>query len=129
MYTWGSGIDFALGHDDQQDVFTPKLVAMLEVEACTSVAAGGCHSAAVSMGGRLFTWGRGFIGQLGAGNDVAAEGEYCHPLPVNIAVTSSSDGAELAVCVACGTCHTVVLTTLAGDELGLGLPPRSSSRW
>lgn len=117
VYTWGSGIDYALGHDAQDDVFTPKLVAMLEVETCTSVGAGGCHSAAVSMSGRLYTWGRGFIGQLGAGNDVNdPEGEYCHPLPVQIQVTSNADGAEFAVNVSCGSCHTVVQTTLAGDE-------------
>ena len=49
VYSWGSGIDFALGHGSNDDVLTPKLVAMLEADPCVCVAAGGCHSAAVSV--------------------------------------------------------------------------------
>ena len=58
VYSWGSGIDFALGHGSNDDVLTPKLVAMLEADPCVCVAAGGCHSAAVSVLLFCFWWPR-----------------------------------------------------------------------
>ena len=76
VYTWGSGVDWALGHGSQDDVLTPKLVAMIEADPCLCVAAGGCRAAAISNTGRLYTWGRGFIGQLGLGHRLEDDVEH-----------------------------------------------------
>ena len=117
VYTWGSGLDWALGHGTQDDVLTPKMVAMIEADPCINVAAGGCHSAATSKSGRLYTWGRGFIGQLGLGHRIEEDGEHFSKLPQSVEFAKDNDGAELAQRVACGHCHTVLQTGLAGDEV------------
>jgi alpha-tubulin suppressor-like RCC1 family protein len=117
VYSWGSGIDWALGHGSQEDVLTPKLVAMIEADPCVCVAAGGCHSAATSKSGRLYTWGRGFIGQLGVGHRLEEDVEHVLELPARVKFLQKDDGAELAQRIACGHCHTVLQTGLAGDEV------------
>ena len=117
VYSWGSGIDWTLGHGSQDDVLTPKLVAMIEADPCICVDAGGCHSAAVSASGRLYTWGRGFIGQLGVGHRLEDDVEHILELPAPVKFIKNNDGSEKAQRIACGHCHTVLQTGLAGDEL------------
>mmetsp|Transcript_13488 Transcript_13488/g.33009 ORF Transcript_13488/g.33009 Transcript_13488/m.33009 type:complete len:600 (+) Transcript_13488:3-1802(+) len=117
IYTWGAGSDWVLGHGDQEDAWTPKLVTMLEAEVCLHASAGGCHTTAVTQAGRLYTWGRGFIGQLGRGHDVAQDvHEFYEALPASVQWASDAEGAELAIMGGAGFCHTVLLTALAGDE-------------
>ena len=173
VYTWGSGENYGLGHGDDEDTFTPKLVTMLESEVmkglkfrvcgsgcmkwassprfsgprqngvenlgcsvrgvgyrvwesgkpaeflgsrvhsvpasctcllspkkltkhqdpkpktldqvCLYATCGGCHTAVCTQGGRLYTWGRGFVGQLGLGHDVSqSDVEFFEALPTNI---------------------------------------------
>jgi alpha-tubulin suppressor-like RCC1 family protein len=117
VYTWGSGIDWTLGHGNQDDVLTPKLVAMIEADPCVAVDAGGCHSAAISNTGRLYVWGRGFIGQLGLGHRLEDEEEHVQQLPTSVKFNKNNDMSELAQRVGCGHCHTVLQTGLAGDEV------------
>ena len=117
VYSWGSGIDWTLGHGSQDDVLTPKLVAMIEADPCVCVAAGGCHSAACSNSGRLYTWGRGFIGQLGLGHRLEDDVEHIQKMPTNVKFLKDSDDSEIAQRVACGNCHSVLQTGLRGDEV------------
>ncbi|KAJ1496393.1 regulator of chromosome condensation 1/beta-lactamase-inhibitor protein II [Baffinella frigidus] len=116
VYTWGSGGDWALGHGQKDDVFTPKLVSMIEADPCVAVSAGGCHMMAVSHGGRLYAWGRGFIGQLGLGHRLDDDLELLQALPAKVDFSPGMEGSELAMCVACGHCHSIIQTALAGDE-------------
>lgn len=52
---------------DTANRFTPAAVLVLFPEAIVSIAAGQGFSAAVSLSGRVFTWGRGKYGALGSG--------------------------------------------------------------
>ncbi|XP_047507145.1 uncharacterized protein LOC125051054 isoform X1 [Pieris napi] len=65
----------------------------------TRIAAGHYHSAAVDLGGRLYTWGWGVHGQLCLGSI----DDHCVPQ----LVTRFQGRKVLDVC--CGACHTVVL--------------------
>jgi len=88
VYTWGSGGDYALGHGHVDDVFTPKLVSMIEADPCVAVSAGGCHVMAVSHAGRLYAWGRGFIGQLGLGHALDGNDEIVQVLAPKILIVT-----------------------------------------
>ena len=58
----------ALGHGDEANQLRPKRVAALANERVVSVAAGDCHSLALTAEGTLFSFGRGEYGRLGHGN-------------------------------------------------------------
>ena len=46
---------------------TPALIQTLSGKNVVFIAAGGSHSAAITEGGALYTWGRGSFGRLGHG--------------------------------------------------------------
>ncbi|XP_050669019.1 uncharacterized protein LOC126968206 [Leptidea sinapis] len=66
----------------------------------TAVAAGHYHSAAIDLGGRLYTWGWGVHGQLCLGTILD------HSTPQ---LVTKFQGRKV-LSVSCGACHTVVLT-------------------
>ena len=69
------------------------------------------------MQGRLYTWGRGFVGQLGLGHRLDDDVEHVQELPTICKfVKAAADGSELAQRVVCGHCHTVLQTGLAGER-------------
>jgi RCC1 and BTB domain-containing protein len=100
LYTWGSGEYGRLGHGDETRQASPKLVEALQGKACTFVGAGGFHTAVIIEGGNLMTWGGGYFGQLGHGDETDRKA----PKVVK--------GVQQAVAhqVACGTHHTLMLT-------------------
>jgi RCC1 and BTB domain-containing protein len=100
LYTWGSGEYGRLGHGDETRQASPKLVEGLQGKACTFVAAGGFHTAVIVEGGNMMTWGGGYFGQLGHGDETDRK----TPKVVK--------GVQQAVAhqVACGTHHTLMLT-------------------
>ena len=84
LWTWGSGRDGRLGHDDYVHRFAPKRVDFFHTESLrvTMVAAGDAHSLAVAVPRdwrppalgevdyepvteQVYTWGRGAHGRLG----------------------------------------------------------------
>lgn len=65
MYTWGDGQDGRLGHDNSLTESEPRVVLGLLEYKVADVSAGGAHTAAVTVDGSLFTWGRGRNGRLG----------------------------------------------------------------
>ncbi|CAG4937988.1 unnamed protein product [Colias eurytheme] len=65
----------------------------------TAIAAGHYHSAAIDLGGRLYTWGWGVHGQLCLGSI----DDHCLPQLV-----TKFQGRKV-LSVGCGACHTVVL--------------------
>ncbi|CAH0728821.1 unnamed protein product, partial [Brenthis ino] len=77
----------------------PRLVRRAWPAPLAAVAAGHYHSAAVDVGGRLYTWGWGVHGQLCLGN---IDDQYIPQL-----VTKFQGRKVLSV--GCGACHTVVL--------------------
>jgi alpha-tubulin suppressor-like RCC1 family protein len=100
LFTWGSGEYGRLGHGDEIRQASPKLVDTLNGKPVASVAAGGFHTAAIVEGGNLYTWGGGYFGQLGHGDETDRK----TPKVVK--------GVQQCVAhqVACGTHHTLMLT-------------------
>jgi alpha-tubulin suppressor-like RCC1 family protein len=77
VMTWGVGARGQLGHGLLSDEPTPRVVRAQRVGPTVhgwrrswieSIAAGGLHSAALTMEGRLYTWGAGTYFQIGDGS-------------------------------------------------------------
>lgn len=89
-----------LGHGDEVRQATPKLVEGLQNKAVIFVAAGGFHTAAIVDGGSLWTWGGGYFGQLGHGDETDRK------------TPKMVKGVQQTVAhvIACGTHHSLMLT-------------------
>ena len=90
LFTWGTGADGALGHGNEDDVLEPKLVELFGVGSPSTgidesvsrkivlikdVGCGadilGAHTAAVTTGGQIYTWGiAGAIGHHGNASNI-----------------------------------------------------------
>nr|CAD7427834.1 unnamed protein product [Timema monikensis] len=78
VYTWGSGDGGRLGHGDSNSREEPTLVQAMAGKHVVRVACGtihfldvvgpDCSSAAITVSGELYTWGRGNYGRLGHGS-------------------------------------------------------------
>ncbi|XP_055844671.1 probable E3 ubiquitin-protein ligase HERC2 isoform X2 [Episyrphus balteatus] len=66
-YSWGSGEGGRLGHGDALPLEDPQKISSLENNV-RSVHCGCTYSAAITINGNLYTWGRGTYGRLGHGN-------------------------------------------------------------
>ncbi|KAH6556095.1 hypothetical protein KP509_1Z205300 [Ceratopteris richardii] len=62
VYTWGYGGHGRLGHREQKDEFTPRIVDLFQrhnlLPPTAVVAAGAAFSACTASGGQLYMWGR-----------------------------------------------------------------------
>ena len=67
LLTKGKGKYGCLGHGDNRDVATPKIVEALLGEDIVGLSAGDKHVAVVTSDGEVFTWGDGESGCLGLG--------------------------------------------------------------
>ena len=101
---FGSGSEGQLGLGTAAEHLIPARVGGREVfdARVVMVATGDHHAAAVVADGSLYTWGRGYRGQLGHGD----KEPQLRPMRLDKALF----GASPAVQVACGWFHTVVLT-------------------
>jgi len=68
VWSWGSGEDGQLGHGDEQRRLLPKQVEALAGQRVVAVSAGAFHSIAITADGTVWSWGRGFDGSLGHGD-------------------------------------------------------------
>eukprot|EP00741_Cyanophora_paradoxa_P009380 tig00000144_g9086.t1 len=119
MFTWGSGEYGQLGHGENTNVFTPKLVEALSNRRVRRVACGTNHTMCLTDSGQVFTWGRGKHGRLGHGDEKDAF------LPQEIDMLRSKQIVQISA----GGAHSAALTSL-GDlymwgngqagQLGLG---------
>ncbi|CAN6482306.1 unnamed protein product [Victoria cruziana] len=99
VYSFGQGIYGALGLSNKEDCCTPTHVKELWGLGIIQIACGENHSAALSVDGQVFTWGRGKYGQLGHDS---FQNEL-KPLPVK----ALSD--QMIVQVVCGGNHTMAI--------------------
>ena len=77
VYSWGWGAHGQLGHGAKTRSYpAPKLVEALP-ESVRSVAAGGVSSFAVTVNGRVYSWGSSEFGQLGH-EDLREDGDNGH---------------------------------------------------
>jgi hypothetical protein len=102
VWTWGQGRATGHGGDDngtQWLVPTKVTGGGFEEAVVVQVAAGGCHSLALTASGGLYSWGQGSSGQLGHGDKE------------NLAVPRVVDGIVGAVvAMAGGPCHALAIT-------------------
>ena len=69
VYSWGYGDDGKLGHGNQEHQMLPKEVEALRGRQVTMVSAGGSHSLALTASGEVLSWGGGYYGKLGHGDE------------------------------------------------------------
>ncbi|DAZ95596.1 TPA: hypothetical protein N0F65_006082 [Lagenidium giganteum] len=129
VFSYGDGLDGALGHGNFDHVSTPKLIDfffdnILAVETimCGADAMAGAHSVAVLSTGKVFSWGVGIA--LGTGSVQTSN------IPLQAQFPADEDVKIRAV--ACGSAFSVAIST-NGDlyswgkwsdgRLGLGLIP------
>lgn len=93
LYLWGGGAFGKLGHGDSISCLTPRLVTALSHVRVASVDLGQHHSAAVSVGGDVFVWGK-------------SQGSNCQDL---LEPEKASDFPS-AASVACGKSQVYALT-------------------
>ena len=68
ILTCGSGKEGALGHNNFEDVPTPKLIKDLLQTGINEIACGEAHMVAIAMDNKLYSWGNGESGRLGNGS-------------------------------------------------------------
>nr|XP_022297301.1 uncharacterized protein LOC111106775 isoform X2 [Crassostrea virginica] len=69
VYSWGWGVHGQLGHGNVEDAVIPTKVKALTQLHVTHIQAGYCHSVVLTEQGTLYSFGCGFFGQLGSGNN------------------------------------------------------------
>ncbi|KAJ8569897.1 hypothetical protein K7X08_006474 [Anisodus acutangulus] len=72
IWSWGAGTEGQLGTGKLQDEHHPQLIQYSLSSFCpiSHLSCGGAHVIALTLGGRVLTWGRGTSGQLGHGEMV-----------------------------------------------------------
>ncbi|CAH9099939.1 unnamed protein product [Cuscuta europaea] len=71
LYTFGSGSNFCLGHGEQLNEFHPRAIQSFKRKGIhlLRVSAGDEHVVALDSNGYVYTWGKGYCGALGHGNE------------------------------------------------------------
>jgi alpha-tubulin suppressor-like RCC1 family protein len=72
VYSFGSGSNFCLGHGEQHDEFQPRLIQTFRRNNIhiVRVSAGDEHAVALDSNGYVYTWGKGYCGALGHGDEI-----------------------------------------------------------
>ncbi|XP_074004043.1 probable E3 ubiquitin-protein ligase HERC4 [Numenius arquata] len=69
LFTWGQNTHGQLGLGSQTTlILQPQLVKSIKGIPLAQIAAGGAHSATVSLSGAMYSWGKNDFGQLGLGD-------------------------------------------------------------
>ncbi|XP_068082847.1 E3 ubiquitin-protein ligase HERC2 [Anabrus simplex] len=102
VFSWGNGDGGRLGHGDNNSRDEPMLIQALVGKNIVHIACGSTYSAAISIAGELYTWGRGNYGRLGHGSSED------HNIPTLVAGLKG----HRVVDVACGSgdAQTLVVT-------------------
>ena len=100
VWSWGEGCYGQLGHGDQQQQLLPKKIEALVGQRVVAVSAGCGHSVALTTGGAAWSWGFGYAGQLGHGD------QQHQLLPKKI----EAFAGQRVVAVSAGDEHSLALT-------------------
>lgn len=68
VYAWGVGDNGRLGLNDTQSRDTPTKLTSFADKFITKIYSGAAYSAAITISGEMYTWGRGSYGSLGHGS-------------------------------------------------------------
>ncbi|CAN1243200.1 E3 ubiquitin-protein ligase HERC2 [Linum perenne] len=111
VYSFGSGSNFCLGHGEQHNEFQPRAIQTFRRKGIhvVRVSAGDEHAVALDSNGFVYTWGKGYCGALGHGD------ETDKTLPVILNGLKN----HLAVQISTGLYHTVAITS-KGRMFGFG---------
>jgi alpha-tubulin suppressor-like RCC1 family protein len=101
VYSWGEGSFGRLGHGDDADQRTPRIIYQLSQRHPVFISAGESHSAAITASHELFTWGNGGFGRLGHGGDAQKAA-----VPTRV----ERMRGKHVVAVSCGSFHTIAVT-------------------
>ena len=83
----------------------PRVVETFGRVGVAKIAAGGWHSAAVTAGGEIYTWGRGEYGRLGHGDDCRDK-----VVPERVELDLGDEALNFIVDVSLGGSHSCALT-------------------
>jgi len=103
LFAWGHGFNGQLGTDFIKHLSTPHKVKMPKWERVVNISAGKSHSTAVTIYGQLYTWGKGWFGALGHGDE-----------EIRIAPTLVESTSNMFLKVSAGNMHTVALSLRRG---------------
>ncbi|XP_028807525.1 ultraviolet-B receptor UVR8 [Neltuma alba] len=72
VYSFGSGSNFCLGHGEQHNEFQPRAIQTFRRKGIhvVRVSAGDEHAVALDSNGFVYTWGKGYCGALGHGDEI-----------------------------------------------------------
>ncbi|GMH14386.1 hypothetical protein Nepgr_016227 [Nepenthes gracilis] len=72
LYSFGSGTNFCLGHGEQHDELQPRAIQSFRRTGIhvVRVSAGDEHVVALDSCGYVYTWGKGYCGALGHGDEI-----------------------------------------------------------
>lgn len=72
VYSFGSGTNFCLGHGEQHNELRPRPVLWFKRKGIhvICVSAGDEHVVALDSNGYVYTWGKGYCGALGHGDEI-----------------------------------------------------------
>ncbi|XP_044474081.1 ultraviolet-B receptor UVR8-like isoform X2 [Mangifera indica] len=72
VYSFGSGSNFCLGHGEQHNEFQPRVIQTFRRKGIhvVCVSAGDEHAVALDSSGFVYTWGKGYCGALGHGDEI-----------------------------------------------------------
>jgi alpha-tubulin suppressor-like RCC1 family protein len=102
LFSCGKNDDGVLGVGDTVDRSTPNLIMGLSDKNVYSIAAGVYHNLAITDEGRLFSWGKGWYGQLGHGHSRDTR------LPKEVWLSETAD--DFVIMASGGMHHTMILT-------------------
>lgn len=111
IHGWGKNSFGQLGLNDQSDRASPAACRPLRSQKIRFLACGEDHTAALTIDGRMFTFGSGAYGQLGHcsySNEI---------LPRQVLELSGNEVTQIA----CGRCHTLAHVSKTGRLFSFGL--------
>lgn len=103
VLSYGNGMYGQLGLGATASSDQPTVIETFGRVGVVKIAAGGWHSAAVTAGGLLFTWGRGEYGRLGHGDD-------CKDKVIPKVVDLGDDESNFIADVSLGGSHSCAVT-------------------
>ncbi|XWS34077.1 hypothetical protein CRYUN_Cryun21dG0008100 [Craigia yunnanensis] len=119
LFTWGDGIHNSglLGHGSEVSHWIPKKVSDMEGIHVSYISCGPWHTALVTSGGQLFTFGDGSFGALGHGDHSSTT------IPREVETLSGLRTTR----VACGVWHTAAVVDVLTESSDSVSPGSSSS--
>ena len=117
VFSWGNGSNYTLGTGSLEVELAPSRVDALHMHDVQQVGAAKFHSAAVTVDGKLFTWGWGRGGRLGhpEKNIHSGNSAVIHPRLVASLFSSGKIVRKVAVAK-----HHTLVTTAEGELFSMG---------